>query len=156
MNKIILEDTRQKIDKNAHIKKQLEKLGFEVVRQMLYVGDYTYPTNQSICVDTKANMNEVESNLIHDHDRFKNECVRAKEAGIQLIILIQDSKLKSVNDVFGWWNPRIRYSPKAVNGNKLAKIMISMNEKYGVRWEFTTKAKCGKTIIKLLEGDKDE
>ena len=82
---IVLEDTRNKPDKNAHIRQQLEDLGYKVERTKLWIGDYTFPTNQSICIDTKKDMNEIEGNLIHDHERFKAECIRAKEAGIKNI-----------------------------------------------------------------------
>ena len=88
MNKVILEDTRQKPEKNEHIRKQLTDFGYDVKRCRLYCGDYSWATNQSICVDTKESMGEIESNLIHDHERFREECIRAKEAGIKLIILI--------------------------------------------------------------------
>jgi hypothetical protein len=147
---IILEDTRNKPEKNKHIRAQLEALGYKVERSKIYCGDYTFPTNQSICVDTKKDMNEIESNLIHDHERFKAECIRAKEAGIKLIILIQDSKLKQLSDVFGWFNVRSKWSPKATSGRTLAKIMYSMKEKYGVDFQFTTKQNCGKRIVELL------
>ena len=147
---VIFEDTRNKPSKNAHIKAQLEELGYKVERTKIYCGDYTLPTNQSVCIDTKANMNEVESNLIHDHERFKAECIRAREAGIKLVILIQDSKLKALSDVFGWYNIRKKWSPKATNGRTLAKIMYTMREKYGGEWEFTTKQECGKRIVELL------
>jgi uncharacterized glyoxalase superfamily protein PhnB len=132
----------------------LEELGYKVERTKIYCGDYTFPTNQSICVDTKKDMNEVESNLIHDHDRFKAECVRAQNAGIKLIILIQDPKLTQLSDVFGWYNPRKRYSPKAATGTQLAKMMYTMRERYGVEWQFTTKQNCGKRIVELLGGEK--
>jgi hypothetical protein len=150
---VILEDTRNKPEKNAHIRQQLEDLGYKVERTKIYCGDYTFPTNQSICVDTKKDMHEVESNLIHDHERFKAECIRAKEAGIKLVILIQDSKLKEIGDVFTWFNVRKKWSPKAASGRQLAKMMYTMRERYGVEWEFTTKGNCGKRIIELLRGD---
>lgn len=153
---VLIEDTRNKPDKNKHIRDQLEALGYKVVRSKLYCGDYSFVTNQSVCVDTKKNMNEIESNLIHDHERFRNECIRAKEAGIELIILIQDSKIKSVNEVFGWWNPRLRYSKKATTGRTLAKIMYSMRENYGVRFEFCKKSECGEKIIELLGGEHEK
>ena len=152
-HKIILCDTRQKKDKNRYIDDQLENLGYKVDRCKLYTGDYTWATNQSICVDTKANMGEIESNLVQDHERFRDECVRAKEAGIQLVILIQDQKIKSVTDVFGWYNPRKRFSPKAVSGRQLGKMMVSMEQKYGVKFEFCTKNEVGQRIVKLLGGD---
>lgn len=150
---IVLEDSRQKLEKNKHIREQLEHLGYKVDRCKLYTGDYTWATNQSICVDTKANMGEIESNLIQDHERFREECIRAKEAGIQLVVLIQDQKIKSVTDVFGWYNPRKRFSPKAVSGRQLAKMMISMKSKYAVKFEFCTKNEVGQRIIELLGGE---
>ena len=147
---IILEDTRNKPEKNAHIRQQLEELGYKVVRTKIYCGDYTFPTNQTVCVDTKKDMNEIESNLIHDHERFKSECIRAKEAGIKLIVLIQDPKLKVMGDVFGWYNIRKKWSPKATSGKTLGKIMYSMKEKYGVDFQFATKQEIGKRIVELL------
>ena len=149
---VLLEDSRQKPEKNKHIREQLEQLGYKVDRCKLYCGDYAWATNQSICVDTKANMGEIESNLVHDHERFREECIRAKEAGIQLIVLIQDSKIKSVGDVFPWYNPRKRFSPKAVSGRQLGKIMMSMESKYGVRFEFCPKSDVGQRIVSLLGG----
>lgn len=147
---VIFEDTRNKPEKNKHIREQLEELGYKVERTKIYCGDYTFPTNQSVCVDTKKDMNEIESNLIHDHERFKAECIRAKEAGIKLVILIQDPKLKQMSDVFGWYNIRKKWSPKATSGRTLGKIMYSMKEKYGVDFQFTTKQNCGKRILELL------
>ena len=68
---IILEDTRNKPSKNAHITKQLESLGYTVERTKLYCGDYTLPTNQSVCIDTKQDLQEVVGNVTKQHDRFK-------------------------------------------------------------------------------------
>lgn len=153
-HKIILCDTRQKKDKNRYIDDQLEHLGYKVDRCRLYCGDYSWATNQSICVDTKASMGEIESNLIHDHERFREECIRAKDAGIQLIILVQDPKIKSVSDVFPWYNPRKRFSPKAVSGRQLGKMMMSMEKKYGVKFQFCKKDEVGKRIVELLGGTK--
>ena len=147
---VIFEDTRNKPEKNAHIRQQLEDLGYRVERTKIYCGDYTFPTNQSISVDTKKDMNEIESNLIHDHERFKAECIRAKEVGIKLVILIQDPKLKELGDVFSWFNVRSKWSKKAVSGRQLAKMMYTMRERYGVEWHFVTKENCGQKIIELL------
>lgn len=150
---IIQEDTRQKPDKNKHIREQLEALGYTVKRfGGMAVGDYQILGKGDIVVDTKKDMNEVESNLIHDHERFRNECKLAQDAGIKLIILIQDPKLKELGDVFNWFNIRSKWSKKAVSGRQLAKMMYTMRERYGVEWQFTTKANCGKRIVELLGG----
>lgn len=151
MSLVIFEDTRNKPEKNAHIRKQLEALGYEVKRTKIYCGDYTFPTNQTICIDTKQDLQEVVGNVIQQHERFRDECIRAKEAGIKLIILITEPKVTCLADVFGWYNPRLRYSKKATTGRQLGKILYSMRERYGVEFEFTTKELVGKRIVELLE-----
>lgn len=148
----IICDTRQKPDKNAHITEQLESLGYNVIRSKLLVGDYTWATDQHICVDTKFGLQEVVGNVIHDHERFRNECMLAQEAGIQLIILVTEPKVTCLADVFGWFNPRLRYSKKATTGRTLGKILYSMQRKYDVKFEFCTKDNVGKRIVELLGG----
>ena len=149
----IIEDTRQKPDKNEHIKIQLEELGYKVVRSKLFVGDYQFADSGKIVVDTKLNLQEVVGNVIQQHDRFRSECIRAKEAGIKLIILITEPKVTCLSDVFGWWNPRLRYSKKATTGRQLGKILYSMKEKYGVDFQFCKKNEVGKRIVELLGGE---
>ena len=148
----IICDTRQKPDKTNYITEQIESIGYRVVRSKLFVGDYQFADAGNIVVDTKQNMNEIENNLVGSHERFREECIRAKEAGIQLIILIQDQKIKSVGDVFGWYNPRKRFSPKAVSGRQLGKMMVSMENKYGVKIQFCQKDEVGKRIVDILGG----
>lgn len=147
---VILEDTRNKPDKNKHIRAQLESLGHTVVRSKLLVGDYSWATNQKVCVDTKFGLQEVASNLTQDHERFKRECLLAKECGIQLIVLIQEPNINILSDVCGWYNWRIKRSPKAVTGKQLYKIMATMTERYGVAWQFCTRGNVGKRILELL------
>ena len=147
---VILEDTRNKPEKNKHIREQLEALGYKVERSKLYCGDYAWATNQSVCIDTKQDLQEVVGNVVQQHERFRAECIRAKEAGIQLIILIADPKIHSLSEVFGWYNPRLRFSKKATTGRQLGKILYSMREKYGVQFEFCTKDELGQRIVELL------
>ena len=149
---IIVEDTRNKPDKNAHIKRQLEGMGYKVVRNKLLVGDYSWPTDQHICVDTKFGLQEVASNLTQDHERFKRECILAKDCGIQLVVLVQEPGIKILSDVCGWYNWRRKKNPKAVSGKQLYKIMETMTERYGVSWVFCTRNTVGKRIVELLGG----
>ena len=148
--KVIIEDSRQKPDKNIHIRLQLEQLGYKVERSKLYCGDYTWATDQKICIDTKQDLQEVCGNLTQQHERFQAECMRAQEAGIKLIILITEPNIKSLYEVPSWYNWRLKKNPRALNGVKLWKIMKTMSEKYGVEWEFTTKLDCGRKIVELL------
>ena len=148
----IIEDSRQKPDKNKHIKQQLESLGYKVIRSKLLVGDYSWPTDQHICVDTKFGLQEVASNLTQDHERFKRECILAKDCGIQLVVLVQEPGIKILSDVCGWYNWRRKKNPKAVSGKQLYKIMATMTDRYGVDWVFCTRNTVGKRIVELLEG----
>ena len=148
----IIEDSRQKPDKNKHIKQQLESLGYKVIRSKLLVGDYSWPTDQHICVDTKFGLQEVASNLTQDHERFKRECILAKDCGIQLVVLVQEPGIKILSDVCGWYNWRRKKNPKAVSGKQLYKIMATMTDRYGVAWEFCTRNTVGKRIVELLGG----
>ena len=149
----IIVDTRQKPEKTSYISEQLESLGYRTARSKLFVGDYQFADAGNMVVDTKQDMTEIENNLVQSHERFRNECIRAQEAGISLVILVQDQYIKSVADVFSWYNPRKRFSPKAVSGRQLGKMMISMEQKYGVRFEFCTKTEVGQRIIELLGGE---
>lgn len=152
----IICDTRQKPDKTNYITEQIESIGYRVVRSKLFVGDYQFADAGNIVVDTKQNMNEIENNLVGSHERFREECIRAKDAGIQLVILIQDNWITKLSDVFAWTNPRMFYTRgkiKPVNGRTLGKIMMSMEQKYGVKFEFCTKNEVGQRIVHLLGGE---
>lgn len=147
---VIIEDTRQKPDKTDYISHQLTELGCEVIRSKLLVGDYIISNASYVSVDTKQDMNEVENNLTSQHKRFRNECELAQKCGINLVILIQDDAIKTLDDVIKWYNPRKRYSKTAVSGKQLHKIMVTMSKKYGVQWSFCTKDEVGEKILEEL------
>ena len=148
---VLIEDSRQKPDKNKHIKEQLEQLGHTVIRSKMLVGDYQIANKGDTVVDTKYGMGEIENNLVHDHERFRNECILAQEAGIKLIVLIQDEKITQMGEVFSWYNIRRKWSKNAVTGRTLGKIMYSMKEKYGVDFVFCKRSDIGHRIVELLE-----
>ena len=168
---IILEDTRNQVGKHDLKAEYFEKNGIEVRRTKLYVGDYTLPTNQSICVDTKKDIQELIGDICgKQHDRFRAELIRAQESGIKLIILIEDDggycdykktiynkPVTSLNDLFSWKNPRLfiwrngkQLYPTATKGAVLAKACITMKNKYDCDFVFCKKADAGKKIIDLL------
>lgn len=149
--KVILCDTRQRKDKNAYIDRQLRNLGYHVERCKLYAGDYTFATDQHICVDTKADLQEVVGNVTQQHKRFQAECERAKAAGIKLVILIREPSIKTLEDVPAWFNWRTKVSPRATTGRQLYRIMLTMKEKYGVDWRFAAPQNMGQAIIDILE-----
>jgi len=122
----------------------------------LWVGDYMSLDNPRLVIDRKQNLAEVVSNVTQGHDRFRRELIRAKEAGIKLIILVEHSSLiKSIDDVEGWSNPRLITSPAAMTGKTLAKVMRTLEERYGCEFHFCAKTKTGEKILQLLGGSDD-
>ena len=86
---ILLEDTRQQAKKHEAKHRWFVENGVEVVRSKLVVGDYTLPTDQSVCIDTKSGLLEVCGNVTQQHRRFVEELELAKQLGIRLIILVE-------------------------------------------------------------------
>lgn len=147
---ILLEDTRQQAQKHKAKHKWFDKNGVEVVRTKLVVGDYSLPTDQSVCIDTKAGLLEVCGNVTQQHRRFVEELDLAKKLGIQLIILCEEDGIVALEDVKQWVNPRLRRSPKALTGEKLYKILKSIEERHGCRFLFCRKEEAGRMIVQLL------
>lgn len=146
---VLIEDTRQQKDKHELKHACFKKMGVQLIRNMLPFGDYA--SVPGVTVDTKANMAEIAQNIGSDHKRFKNECVAAREAGCQLIILVENTEgITCVNDVRKWVNPDLVYRPRAITGERLSKAMTTMSERYGVQFEFCAPQDAAKRIVELL------
>lgn len=123
-----------------------------VIRSKLYVGDYQRIDNCLLVVDRKQNLAEIAGNLTQQHERFRAELERAKKAGIRVVVLCEHGgQIRSVDDVAEWKNPRLRESPGALTGERMAKIMRTMSERYGVEWRFCDKRQTGKKILDILQ-----
>jgi len=167
---IILEDTRQKPDRHKIKHAWFEANGIEVRRTKLYVGDYTMPVSQQICVDSKFSISELAQDECSQHDRFKAELERAKESGIKLYILIENESftlkggvespyISKLEDLHRWINPRLwirkngkQAYPKAIRGQQLMKICMTQEKKYGCEFVFCRPQDAGAKIIELLGG----
>ena len=149
-----IHDTRDCVGKHQNVLSYLEANGHTIVRSKLFVGDVSLLHDQTTCIDLKKDLQECAGNLCQQHERFRAECTRAKDAEIRLVILVQHSaSIKSIDDVRGWVNPRLRTSPKAVTGGRLAAIMETMADKYGVEWAFCSKSETGRVICEILGVD---
>lgn len=147
---VLLEDTRNKVGKHKNVQSYCEKHGIELVRVCLDVGDYMLPDGK-ISVDTKKDLSELATNLLNPQDkkRFMREVRRARESGIQLVVLCEHGgKIKCLQDVAGW---RSEFSP--VTGRALLDRMYKLSVSYGVRFEFCSKRSTGKRIVEILEGE---
>lgn len=151
---IIQIDSREKPKAIKGILQTFKEHGIDVIESKLFVGDYMNFDNPRFVIDRKQNLTEVCQNVCQDHDRFRRELIRAQEHGIKVVILVEHGQgVESLPDVAFWQNPRIRQSPKAVNGERLYKILLTIQKKYDCRFEFCDKSETGERIIKMLGGD---
>lgn len=151
---VLYEDTRQQEGKHKNIHAYCEKTGIEIIRQALNVGDYQIAGKGNISVDTKQNVLELAMNVFQDHDRFRDECIRAQKCDIQLIILIEealpDGGLRE-------WKPPIGRDGlplSRINPATLRKAMITMQKEYGVKFRFCDGRSTGKIMMEYLKGER--
>lgn len=145
---IIIEDSRNQKDKHKNINEWFEKNGIQVVRTKLFIGDYARIDNLTICIDTKKDVLEIAGNICgSQHERFRNECLRAQQCGIKLIILIEE-----LYDLDIWVSPKNKKGKalSKVNGKTLKKAMNTMSQKYGVEFIFCDKNQTAEKIYKIL------
>ena len=146
---MLIVDTREKRWK--HIEEYLYCHNIEYKIQKLDIGDYMLTENPRISIDRKANLDEISSNLMSgqgNYHRFLKEVKRAKLNGVKLIILIEGTNCKCVEDVKLW---RSKYSN--ITGGWLFRQMKNLSYGYGVEWRFCRSNQTAKTILNLLKGD---
>lgn len=149
------EDSRQQIGKHKNIHQYCQQQGIKIVRTKLLVGDYmlTGPGTGGISVDTKYGVSELAMDVFQSHERFRKELIRAQECGIQLIVLTEEAlpegrldKWKIPLDRNG--NPKHKFDPAI-----LRKCLITMQEKYGVKFRFCDGRSTGKVLLAYLKGE---
>lgn len=144
-------DTREHKFELARVQRQIEKKGVKTINSKLYVGDYQSLDNPRLVIDRKKDLQELCSNVCQQHERFRRELVRAQDAGINLIILVEHGgDIHELEDVFFWDNPRIKDSPRATTGQALYRSLLTIRDRYGVRFEFCDKRHTGERIVELL------
>lgn len=146
---VLYEDTRQQAGKHKNIHAYCEQTGIKIIRQALNVGDYQIAGKGNISVDTKQSVLELAGNVFQEHRRFRDECIRAQECDIQLIVLIEEQLPggRLVN-----WRPpvgSVRFDPAT-----LRKAMITMQQEYGVKFRFCDGRSTGKQLIEYLAGER--
>lgn len=150
---ILFCDTRQQKGKHKLKEEYFESQGIEIIRTKLPYGDYSAPENSKIAIDTKKDIQELIIDVTKDHERFKRELQLAKKCGAKLIILIEDEKVTCINDLYTWYNWRLKKSPKATKGSTLAKMLYTIEhntEDYNCQFVFVKKSECGAKILELL------
>ncbi len=150
----IIEDTRQKKGKHDIKHDYFVNNKITLIRSKLPFGDYMMPPK--VVIDTKENMSEIAYNLSNgkNHARVREEVRLARDCGSRLIFLIENTdNIKDIEDVKSWVNPRRFESPGAIKGDRLYKIMKTMNERYGCEFMFCSPEKSGEIITKILKNE---
>lgn len=178
---------------NAYNHLMLERMGHELIGVKMPYGDYAEYTESvhevierrgnkytkmdlaprvRIAVDRKNSIGEICGNVSSkssEHGRFRDECIRAQDNGCRFYVLIEDEKVKNLDDLEKWENPRekkyfvmkarrdkgykLKYPlPKQppASGKKLAKALRTMEEKYGVKFLFCKPKDAAERIVELL------
>lgn len=144
-------DSREHKKELERVQGQLERAGARIFISKLYVGDYMSLDNPRLIIDRKKDLQELCGNVCQQHERFRAELIRAKEAGIQLVILCEHGgQIKTLEDVYFWKNPRLKRSPRATTGEQLYKSLCTIKDRYGVRFAFCDKRQTGKRIMEIL------
>jgi ERCC4-type nuclease len=147
MNNLIIVDTREKGHKS--ILKYFDEHNIDYITSKLDYGDYKIYKDNSVVIDRKDNLMELAHNLCSttEHERIRKEIQRSKDDGCNnFIFLIAESKIKTAEDIKNWSSPHTK-----VKGETLLKIMITMKNKYGVRFMICPRKDMGKRIIELLK-----
>lgn len=149
-------DSREHKWEMARIQRQLSAAGCKTIVSKLYVGDYQSLDNPRLVVDRKKDLQELCGNVCQQHERFRKELVRAIDAGIRIIILVEHGPdIQTLEDVYFWDNPRKAESPKATSGQSLYRSLVTIRDKYNVQFEFCTKQETGSRIMELLGHGKE-
>ena len=104
--KIICDSREQK---NQHILKYFEKNNIEYEIKKVDEGDYKLEGNDTICIERKGNLDEIMANITQA--RFKRELERAKQKGVKLIVLIENSSdIHLIEEIpLKWKNQRLEF-----------------------------------------------
>ena len=109
-----------------------------------------------LVIDRKQNIAELAKNVTVELKRFTNELDRAKAAGAELVILVEQNKYKyngqwkrveTITDLMLWSSPHT-----SIQGEKVYRTLAALQYRYNIIVKFCDKRKTGKEIIKLIYG----
>lgn len=170
----ILEDSRQQAGKHDHVAEWMEAHGVPFMQRSsaLPFGDYVRD-GSNISVDTKRDVQELAMDVGRDHERFKRECLRARDAGWRLYVLVEEHPEYNDRERLKGWVSTVcrrcrhvrcgrckgpstqggRRCPagwKPMQGQTVAAILGRMEERYGVVFRFCARRDTARVICELL------
>ena len=147
-------DSREHAHAIRAIKNTFDRQQIDYFVSKLPVGDYISIDNARFAIDRKQNLLEVCQNVCQDHRRFVTELKRAQNFGIRLVFLVEHGQgIQTLADVEKWQNPRLKQSKMAVSGERLFKILSTIERTYDTKFYFCSKAETGSKIIELLKAN---
>lgn len=154
---LIVVDSREKPRAIKNILNYFEHKGIKYVVSKMLFGDYMDYNRPEIVVDRKQNIAELAKNCTVEHERFKREMERARDAGATLYILVEQNRyidrgehitVREPLDLIRWSN-----NHTIVTGEKVYRVLVSWMAKYPIKVEFCTKQNTGYHILKILYGE---
>lgn len=183
---------------NSNLRKhnQIRALGVELIQLPLPVADYILVDDNvqkvidrsverqialkkmdllgtyKLAIDTKKSLTEACGNLCNhkNHERVKDDLLRAKRSGIKIIWLIENTEgITCIDDLFrkgkylvqehGWKNVNgidkwVTIHKTKVECQTLAKTLYTMShrEEYDIEFMFCNPNESGKIIVEILKG----
>lgn len=142
---IILQDTYAKFNLMVNA---------EIRKTKLYVGSFTLPTDQSICIEINKDMQSLVSMVSGRRNKaFVNQLVRSKEVGSCLTVITVDRNIASLSDLKEWRKDK-KYDHE-MTGETLEKSLIMLQKIYGCRFLFCQKSEVADKVIEILERRED-
>lgn len=155
---VLLEDTRQQgsgsSDKHATKHECWAAAGVEVVRSKLAWGDYCLPP--AVSVDTKRSIAELAQNIDQQHARFRRELVGARDAGVRLVVLVENEDgVADLASLASWRESDSQFAKRKnaqrrLEGARLAKACATMQDRYGVSFEFCAPEDAARRVVEIL------
>ena len=131
--------------------------GIKVVRNKMPYGDYALAP--ALVVDTKKNIMELAMNVKGDHERFRNAAIKAMECGSHMVIVVENEDgITSLDDLKRWDEPTSSYRmrlaknsrAKRYEGVTLAQACRTMEERYGLEFDFCTPEDAWSVVMRHL------
>lgn len=157
MSKYLIIDSREKPRALKKILAQFDEVGIKYETSKLLFGDYMDYSRPNLVIDRKQNIAELAKNCTIEHERFRAELERAKAAGAQLVVLVEQNRykdrdrwitVKDIGDLMLWSSP---YT--TIRGEKVFRVLSSWINKYNLSVKFCDKRVTGKEILKIIYGD---
>lgn len=153
-------DSREKPKAITSIIKYFDEHEIQYVTNKLLFGDYRDYNKPGIVVDRKHNIAELAMNCTREHERFRRELERARQAGAKLYILVEQNhyssnkeriKVEKPIDLIRWQSP---YS--VVRGEKIFRVLVGWMREFPLEVIFCDRRQTGRKIVQIIYGNGDE